>query len=87
MSTLMNVVFYCLGLLILFVVGRWITSPINRLTKLLVNSVLGGLFILVLNYVGASFDVFIALNPITAILVGILGIPGVLLLLILQYML
>jgi inhibitor of the pro-sigma K processing machinery len=45
------------------------------------------LMLWVLNLVGGFFNVGVAINPITALIAGFLGIPGVLLLLVLQYIL
>jgi len=43
--------------------------------------------LLLLNFVGGYFGLHIALNPVTALVVGFLGVPGVVLLLVLRYIL
>ncbi|MBQ3184925.1 MAG: pro-sigmaK processing inhibitor BofA family protein, partial [Firmicutes bacterium] len=47
-------------------------------------SIAGGIVILIINYIGAFFGVMIPLNMINALIVGVLGIPGAVLLLILN---
>ena len=51
------------------------------------NGVLGGVFLILFNLVGAQFNFTIPLNVISALIVGVLGIPGVLLLIITRYIL
>ena len=55
--------------------------------KLVLNSILGGILIFIINAVGANFGFHIGLNIFTAIFVGLLGIPGAGLLVILQIIL
>jgi inhibitor of the pro-sigma K processing machinery len=57
---------------------------LKALFKLIINSVLGGLLIFIINLIGAVWNFHIGLNIVTAILVGILGIPGAVLLVILK---
>ena len=52
--------------------------------KLVINSVLGGISIFLINLVGANFGFHIGLNILTSILVGILGLPGVVCLVIVK---
>jgi len=53
----------------------------------MVNSVLGGILLYMINIVGTSFNFHIGINIGTAIIVGILGIPGAILLIVLQLLL
>ena len=48
--------------------------------NLIVNAVIGGGVLLVINFVGGFWGFHIGVNPITALVVGLLGVPGVLLL-------
>ena len=58
--------------------------PLKALFKLIVNSVLGGLLIFIINLIGSAWGFHIGVNVVTAVLVGILGIPGAILLIILK---
>lgn len=73
---------YAFGILVLYVIGYIFLVPLKIILKLVINSALGGLFILLFNFFGQFWDLSIPLNLISAMFVGILGIPGVILLFI-----
>ena len=75
---------YGFGILVLYILGYLFLVPLKFLLKLIGNSLLGGLFILIVNWVGANWEIHIPLNFLSAVFVGILGIPGAILLLILN---
>ena len=50
------------------------------LFKLIGNALIGGVALMLINFVG----IHISINIITALITGILGIPGVILILLLQ---
>ncbi|MDD3169962.1 MAG: pro-sigmaK processing inhibitor BofA family protein [Eubacteriales bacterium] len=71
---------YALGIFALYVVGYMFLVPIKILLRLIINSVAGGISILVINWIGAFWGVHISLNILSAVIVGILGVPGAILL-------
>lgn len=71
---------YALGIFALYVVGYMFLVPIKILLRLVINSVAGAIAILVVNWIGAYWDVHISLNVLSAVVVGILGVPGAILL-------
>ncbi|MCF6097588.1 pro-sigmaK processing inhibitor BofA family protein [Thermovorax subterraneus] len=75
---------YAFGLLMLYAIGRMLLGPIRLVLKLVYNAVVGGLVLVLLNFIGSYVGLHIALNPINALIVGFLGIPGVLLLIALK---
>jgi len=75
---------YALGLLMLYALGRMLLGPIKLVLKLIYNAVVGGLMLVLLNFIGNYVGLHIALNPLNALIVGFLGIPGVLLLIALN---
>ncbi len=80
-----NSIIVFLGCIIfLFIIGKIFFIPLKSIFKLILNSVFGGLIIFVINFVGGMFSFHIGLNVLTSILVGILGIPGAILLIILK---
>ena len=82
-----NSVMIFLGCVIfLFVVGRFFIWPLKTIGKLILNSLLGGFLIFFINLIGGIFGFHIVLNYITAITVGILGIPGAILLIVIKLM-
>ncbi len=75
---------YAGAVLLLFLLGKIFLWPLKVILKLVVSSVIGGVILLAVNLVaGAVGLVLIPLNLITALVVGVLGIPGVILLLVL----
>ena len=56
----------------------------KRLIELIVNIILGIVVIWLINTFGSSLGISIPLNFITALVVGVLGIPGVIILVLLN---
>jgi len=57
-----------------------LASPVRLLLKIVLNSFIGAVGIIIFNFIGKFFDFTIGLNPGSLLTVGILGIPGFLLL-------
>jgi len=83
----MLILFFALGLVLLYLCGWLLLAPFKVILKLILNSLIGAAVLVVLNLIGGIFGVTIALNPLNAVIVGVLGVPGVALLLILQIIL
>ncbi|MGI6727379.1 MAG: pro-sigmaK processing inhibitor BofA family protein [Anaerovoracaceae bacterium] len=76
---------YTFGILVLYVIGYAFLVPIKILLKLIMNSIAGGLLILALNLIGGIWGFHIPLNLISSVIIGVLGVPGVVLLCILNF--
>ncbi len=76
---------YALGLILLYIIGWVLLVPLKLLFRLLWNGILGGLMLLAINLVGGLFGLYIAINPVTALVAGFLGIPGVVLIILVGY--
>lgn len=74
---------YAGAVILIFLIGKIFLWPLKIVLKLILNSLAGGLVILLLNAIGAGFGLMIPLNFLNAVIVGILGLPGAVLLLIL----
>ncbi|CCZ18833.1 pro-sigmaK processing inhibitor BofA [Clostridium sp. CAG:780] len=68
----------------IIIVGKVFIVPIKIIGKLIINSILGVVLLYIINLVGALWQFHIGINVITALVVGILGIPGAVLLAILK---
>ena len=79
-----NILAYLTCICFIFLFGRIFIVPIKKILKLIINSVLGGIVIFLINIIGANFGFHIGLNLVTSILIGILGIPGVVCLIIVK---
>jgi inhibitor of the pro-sigma K processing machinery len=80
-------VFFIVGIVLLFLIGKIISLPIKILWKLIVNAILGGVLLLIFNFVGSLVNLSIAINFWTALIAGFFGIPGVIFLAIFKYIL
>ncbi|MHB9095285.1 MAG: pro-sigmaK processing inhibitor BofA family protein [Eubacteriales bacterium] len=78
------IIAFALGLLLIYLIGRVMLIPLKLVFKLLINAVVGGVVLWIINYFGAYINIHIPLNPVTALTVGFLGIPGVVLLFVIQ---
>ena len=79
-----SIIIYLACLIVVFIVGKIFYMPLKKIIRLLLNSILGGFLIYIVNVIGSSFNFHIGLNVGTSIFVGILGVPGVLFLIILK---
>ena len=78
------IVAFLLGLLLIYLVGRVMLIPLKLIVKLFVNALVGGVVLWIIDYFGTFLNIHIPINPITALIVGFLGVPGIVLLLIMQ---
>lgn len=78
---------YALGLVLLFVFIKIFYVPLKAAVKLALSAVGGGVILYVFNLAGSLVGMQIGLNLFTALVAGLLGIPGMSLLLILQIVL
>jgi len=75
------------GILLVLAFGKKMKVPLRLALKLLINGLLGGAVILLINLLGQSIHFHISLNVYSALIAGIFGLPGVILLIILKYLL
>lgn len=79
-----NIITYLACICFLFIFGRVFIVPIKKVLKLVINSILGGVAIFFINLIGGIWEFHIGLNIFTSILVGLLGLPGAVCLVILK---
>ena len=82
-----NIIAFVACLFFLFIVGRVFIVPIKTILKFILNSIMGGFIILIINIIGGYFGFHIGLNIVTSIIVGILGIPGAILVILIKLLL
>lgn len=73
---------YAFGILLIYLVGRMFLMPIKLIFRLVYNALIGGVMLWLLNFVGLHIGFNIPINPITALIAGFLGLPGVVLLIL-----
>lgn len=79
-----NLITYLACICFLFIFGKIFIVPISKILKLVVNSILGGVTIFLINLIGSTFGFHIGLNIFTSIIVGLLGLPGAICLIIVK---
>ena len=83
----MLILYFVLGIIVLYFSGRLILAPFKLILKLGLNSILGAAAIVIINLIGQSFHFMIPLNPLNALLTGVFGLPGVLLIFLIRLIL
>ena len=66
-----NIITYLACICFIFIFGRIFIVPLKKILKLIINSILGGAVIFIINLIGANFGFHIGLNFFTSILVRI----------------
>ena len=79
------IIAYALGLVLLYLIGWLLLVPMKWLLRFLLNSVIGGVVLWILNLLSGLTGITVAINPVTALTVGFLGVPGLILILLLQF--
>jgi len=77
---------YALGLILLYIIGWVLLVPLKFILKLIWNGILGGIMLFIINIIGGYFGFHIIINPLTALITGLLGIPGVVLIVLIGYL-
>ncbi len=67
----------------IFIIGKILFVPLKMIFKLILNSILGGILIWLINLAGITWELHIGINVITMLTVGLLGVPGAVLLTVL----
>lgn len=75
---------YLFGIVLILFIGKIFLMPLKLVFKLLYNGVIGGIMLYVINFIGSHFGFTLALNPVTALVAGFLGIPGIILLILVK---
>lgn len=81
-----------IGIIIIAVIAvvlvlKLLTAPIRFAGKMLINALVGFVILFLLNFAGAALGISLGINWFNAIIVGIFGAPGVVLLLLIKYLL
>ncbi len=81
------VLFFGLGLVLLYLTGWLLLASLRFIMKFIVSGLLGALFLVIINLIGGIFNVTIAINPLSALIAGYFGLPGIILLFVLKLIL
>ena len=71
-----NIITYLACICFIFIFGKIFIVPLKKILKIIFNSVLGGVCIFLINIIGSNWGFHIGLNIFTSVLIGLLGLPG-----------
>lgn len=80
-----NVIAFLFIVILLLTMVISMKSRTTRILKIMFQLVVGGVFLIIFNFLGGYINIGIPLNPITAFFAGIFQIPGIAFLLIVKY--
>ena len=79
-----SVFVYIIGAIMLFAAIVFLSKPLKYLMKVIFDSAIGFMIIVIFNFFSGMFGMYIGVNAATAITVGLLGLPGFVMILVLQ---
>lgn len=79
-----NIITYLACICFIFIFGKIFIVPLKKLLKIIFNFVLGGICIFLINIIGSNWGFHIGLNIFTSVLIGLLGLPGAVCLIIVK---
>ena len=74
------VVAFAVGLIVLCLIGKIVSLPMKMLWKMITNSVVGAVLLWGVNLFGAGVQI----TFIKALIAGVLGVPGVIIVLLMK---
>ena len=83
MISIVIIISILVTIVLLLIVGTT-TTPFRILKRIGMNLVVGLFFLLAINYIGNRYGFYVPVNEFTTVLVGVLGLPGFLVLLVLK---
>ncbi len=78
---------FIFGLMVLYLLARVLVYPMRVLVKVVGNSLVGAVLLIFFNLVGGLVGLSVGVNVVSALVVGFLGVPGLITLLIVQRLL
>jgi len=75
---------YTAGIMLVFMTSLIFFKPLKFLGRILLNSLIGAVILIIFNYFGQYTGVYVGVNEITALIIGILGVPGFIALLLVK---
>lgn len=74
--------FFIIGGVILFLILKILSVPFKIIFKLVVNAIAGAILLLIVNLFLSNFGAIVPLTNLNCILVGIFGVPAVIVMVI-----
>lgn len=84
MAVIIIVFALAVGISLLGLLLKILKKPLKLIWKLFIHAIMGFVFLFIFNFLAGFVDLSIPVTWLNAIITGVMGIPGVILLLILQ---
>ena len=84
MDALSSVLMIVLAALVIFALLKILSAPIRLIFKLLINTAVGFALLFLVNLIGSYFGFSLEMNLLNALVTGIFGIPGVIVLIFIR---
>ena len=81
-----SILFVLFAIIVILLIARLAAAPVQAMLKLLVNSVAAVMLLCFISIVGEYWGIHLPINPVTILLIAILGLPGLLLVGILHFL-
>lgn len=82
-----SVMAFAFAALLVYLIARILLVPFKLIVKLVLNALIGGVLLVLFNLIGSPLGLSVGINVVTASIVGFLGIPGLILLILIQFIL
>ena len=82
-----NILSLIVPVFLVFLLLRIIAAPVRLGVKILLNSACGFACLWLLNWIAGFTGIFVPINPVTVLVAGFLGLPGIALLAVSQFIL
>ena len=79
-----NIIIWMIAVCAVGVALMMFSKPIKAIVRIFIQAILGSALMYIANIVLAPFAIFVGVNALTAFIVGVLGLPGLFTLYILQ---
>ena len=86
MDTLSTLLILGAGVVLCVILFKILAAPMKLITKLLLNTAVGYVVLFIFDFFAEFFEISVGLNLINAVVVGLLGIPGIILLVLLKFL-
>ncbi|MEG1547826.1 MAG: pro-sigmaK processing inhibitor BofA family protein [Clostridia bacterium] len=84
MGILSSVIAFAVGLFLIWVIFKIFGFTLKVFWKLLINALIGAVILIVVNLIGGFFNFTLDITPLNALITGVFGVPGAIVLIILK---
>jgi len=75
------------GIFVLYFLGKVLVNPARILLRAVISTITGAIILFLFNFFAGFINLSVGINAVTALIVGFLGIPGLMMILLLQIIL